>query len=78
MTFKITKEIFEKDIDEFNFSTRTSNGLKRSGFKKIKDILNNQNELYKIKGLGIKSIKEIKNTILNAQIEMLLKEEEGK
>ena len=50
-------------IEELNLSMRASNGLKRAGIMTVDEILTR--DLGKVRNLGIKSIKEIKNAVLN-------------
>lgn len=51
---------FDASIDEFNFTTRTRNGLRRAGYRKLGDIINLKYEnLIKIRNLGLVSTKEV-------------------
>lgn len=52
-------------IDALNLSVRSDNALKRSGIKTTTDIISKWGELNKIRGLGVGSVKEIKNAVLN-------------
>ena len=53
-------------IDELNLSVRASNGLKRAQITTIDGILEKSSaDLYKLRNMGVKSVKEIKNAVLN-------------
>ena len=57
-------KVFNKSIDELNFSARTSNALKAAGYKSINDLYNaNAVDFAKIKNLGKSSIQEIIKTL---------------
>lgn len=50
----------DASIDEFDFTTRTRNGLWRAGYRKLGDIINLKYEnLIKIRNLGLVSTKEV-------------------
>ena len=49
-----------------NLSTRVLNSLDRSGYKTIRDIVClNEEEIWKIRGLGLKGIQEITQALWN-------------
>jgi len=50
-------------IEELNLSVRSSNGLKRAGIMTADEILTR--DLRMVRNLGAKSVKEIKNAVLN-------------
>lgn len=53
-------------IDELNLGARASNGLKRAQVKTVDDLLEiSSADLYKMRNMGVKSIREIKNAVLN-------------
>ena len=53
-------------IEELNLSVRASNGLKRAQIMTIDGILEKSSaDLYMMRNMGVKSIKEIKNAVLN-------------
>ena len=56
-------------IEELNLSARAMNGLKRAGVMTIDAIL--ETDLSKQRNLGIKSVKEIKNAVLNYSYERM-------
>ena len=50
----------ELEISEFNFSVRTYNSLRRAGISTVSQlVLKNADDLYKLRNLGKKSLKEI-------------------
>ena len=65
-------------IDEFDFTTRTRNGLWRAGYRKLGDIINLKYEnLIKIRNLGLVSTREILEKLneIRSQSESEAKEE---
>lgn len=53
-------------IDDLNLGARASNGLKRAQIKTVDDLLEISNaDLRKMRNMGVKSVKEIKNAVLN-------------
>lgn len=50
-------------IEELNLSQRASNGLKRAQIMTIDAIL--EKDLNAVRNLGVKSVREIKNAVLN-------------
>lgn len=56
-------------IGELTLSTRSSNGLKRAQIMTVDKIL--ETDLSKMRNLGAKSIKEIKNAVLNYSYERM-------
>lgn len=57
------------EVEELNLSTRAHNGLKRAGINTIDEIL--EKNLSNMRNLGVKSIKEIKNAVLNYSYDRL-------
>lgn len=54
----------ERSIDELELSVRTYNCLKNANVTTVNDLMgNDEHELLKIKGLGLKSLKELKNVL---------------
>lgn len=61
-------------IDELNLSVRASNGLKRAQIMTVDGILEKSSaDLYKLRNMGVKSVKEIKNAVLNYSYEHMNK-----
>jgi DNA-directed RNA polymerase alpha subunit len=57
------------EVGDFVLSVRTLNCLEREGIKYLKQLLNyNDEKLYKIKNFGARSLKEIKDKIINKKI----------
>ena len=56
-------------IEELNLGVRALNGLKRAGIFNADELLKEGVDLYKMRNLGIKSIREIKNALLNYSYE---------
>ena len=54
-------------IEDLNLGTRASNGLKRAGIFNADELLDK--DISKMRNLGAKSIKEIKNALLNYSYE---------
>lgn len=54
-------------VEELNLGARASNGLKRAGLMTIDQVL--EVDISKARNLGVKSVKEIKNAILNYSYE---------
>lgn len=52
-------------VDELNLGTRAGNGLKRAKIMTIGELLDENVDLYKMRNMGVKSVKEIKNAVLN-------------
>lgn len=52
-------------IDVLNLSVRADNALKRASIKTTTDIISRWNDLNKIRGLGVGTVREIKNSVLN-------------
>lgn len=71
MQFSISEVVYQKPIEELELSVRAYNALRRAKMQTIEDILDRQEELYKIKQCGVKSVKEIKNKILAMQEEYI-------
>ncbi len=68
----------DASIDEFDFTTRTRNGLWRAGYRKLGDIINLKYEnLIKIRNLGLISTREILEKLneIRSQSESETKEE---
>ncbi|MBP5597864.1 MAG: hypothetical protein J6Y02_21025 [Pseudobutyrivibrio sp.] len=68
----------DASIDEFDFTTRTRNGLWRAGYRKLGDIINLKYEnLIKIRNLGLVSTREILEKLneIRSQSESEAKEE---
>lgn len=68
----------DASIDEFDFTTRTRNGLWRAGYRKLGDIINLKYEnLIKIRNLGLVSTKEVLEKLneIKSQSESVAKEE---
>ena len=61
-------------IEELNLSVRASNGLKRAQIMTVDGILGKSSaDLYKMRNMGVKSVKEIKNAVLNYSYEHMNK-----
>lgn len=69
MKFIISPEVYQKNVCDLDLSQRALNILKRNKMDTIEDVLDRQSELYSLKGCGVTSVKEIKNKILEMQIE---------
>ena len=50
-------------VEELNLGARASNGLKRAGIFNAEELLDK--DINKIRNLGAKSVREIKNALLN-------------
>lgn len=61
--------VSEMPIEELNLGVRASNGLKRAGIMTVDGIL--ERDLGKVRNLGAKSVKEIKNAVLNYSYERM-------
>ncbi len=73
----IPVDLFLKPIDELEFSVRAHNCLLSSGIKRIIDLVNlSDDELLKIKNLGRKSLREVKEILaaFNLRLGMNIKE----
>ncbi|PCI73715.1 DNA-directed RNA polymerase subunit alpha [Candidatus Dependentiae bacterium] len=73
----IPVDLFLKPIDELEFSVRAHNCLLSSGVKRIIDLVNlSDDELLKIKNLGRKSLREVKEILaaFNLRLGMNIKE----
>lgn len=64
MGIKVKESVYKRNIDCLCLSVRASNCLKRNGFITIEDILDRQNELYSLRGAGVKTVREIKREII--------------
>lgn len=62
-------------IEDLNLSQRSSNGLKRAQLMTVDEVL--AADLTKVRNLGAKSIKEIKNAILNYSYENMTETQEA-
>lgn len=56
-------------VEELNLGTRASNGLKRAGIMTVDKIL--ETDISHMRNLGVKSVKEIKNAVLNYSYEKM-------
>ncbi len=70
--------IFNKDIDELDLSVRARNCLKRNHIMTITDIGDHWDELHRIKNMGVKTIKEIKNKYIDYYYNSLINDNERK
>ena len=57
------KEFLETPIEILELDARSNNALKKTNINTIKDLLNNLNELPRIRGCGTKSISRIMHRI---------------
>ena len=56
----------ETPIEELNLSVRASNGLKRAQIMTVDGVLEKSSaELYRLRNMGVKSIREVKNAVHN-------------
>ena len=65
---RIQISIFSADdtpLDVLKLSTRADNALRRVGIKTTSDVIDKWNDLNKVRGLGVGTVKEIKNSVLN-------------
>lgn len=58
-----TKEVLGEDITILNLSCRSNNGLKRHAINTIGDVINKYNDLWKVRGIGVTSVNEIKEKL---------------
>lgn len=72
MEFKIKESVYKLPIKELELSARSYNVLGRMKCHTIEDVLDKQRELLKQRGCGLNTIKEIKNKILEKNIEYLV------
>ena len=57
-------------IDELNIGTRAANGLRRAQIFTVDDILSKSSaDLYKLRNMGVKSVREVKNAVLEYSYE---------
>ena len=71
----VSENIKEQPIEDFDFSVRSYNCLKRAGINTIGDLLNKTNdEMLKLRNLGKKSYEEIMGKL--DSLGLKLKEEE--
>ena len=66
---KVSFPVYHLDIpiEDLNLSVRAMNGLKRAGIFKADELLNV--DISRMRNLGVKSVKEIKNALLNYSYE---------
>lgn len=74
----IKEKIYDHSLDILDFSARTSNGLKRQNLVTFGDVLNfieSGNQINKIRNLGVTSIKEFCEKMLNYNFDLLSADE---
>ena len=62
-------------VSELPLSNRAVNGLRRAQIMTIEELLDPKVNLYRTRNLGVKSVKEIKNAVLNYCYERMDKEQ---
>lgn len=74
MELAIKESVYKNEIEVLDLSERAKNVLKRNKFVTIEDVLDRQEELPKLKNLGVKTLTEIKNKIWHYQLEKIVDE----
>lgn len=79
-TIPVIQRLAQIGIEELSLSVRSSNGLRRAGintFGKLAEGLNQEDGLFKIRNLGVKSEKEIRQTFIEECYQRMLPHEKA-
>jgi len=73
---EVEDEVFDMTIEELDFSVRSYNCLKRAGINNVGDLLDKSEEgLMNIRNLGKKSLKEIKQKLIEYELNLKIKQD---
>ncbi len=69
-------EVYDMTIEELDFSVRSYNCLKRAGVNTVGDLLSKSEDgLMNIRNLGKKSLKEIKQKLIEFRLNLKIKQD---
>ena len=73
--FAIRETTENESIDVLELSNRSANGLKRAGIKTIGEVIDKWDDIPKMYGMGVTSIKDIGNKIMDLVIKEMTNEQ---
>ena len=73
--FAIRETTENESIDVLELSNRSANGLKRAGITKIGEVIDKWDDIPKLHGMGVTSIKDIGDKIMNLVIKEMTDEQ---